>query len=525
MALAATVFALPTMVMGATFSLLVQAARRNDGGVGRAMALNTLGGALAAVLFGVLLLPSMGSKWTLVLIALGYLALVPKVAGWRWAFLAAPVALLLILPSDLRLVRTPPGARVTDYREGVMASVAVIEDATHHRTLHVNNRFQQGGTAAAALQYKHAHIPLLLHAAPKRALFLGLGTGITFGAAGLYPNLQADGVELVPEVIEVMPRFEPYNFAPSRQPQLKLYTADAQRFVRTTAARYDVIVADLFHPAMDGAGALYTREHFQAIHERLAPGGLFCQWLPLHQLDEPMLRSITRTFLDVFPDAQAWLLSWNVDAPALGLIGSFGPRRYSSRWVEGRLSDPKLAAELKKLALADSIRLFGSLVAGPKALREFAADAPLNTDDRPRVIFSAPQFTYQKHAAPYGRLLTLLRLGAARADEGLNLGPDPDATPFAGRLTRYVSARDVYLKGLIDDSEGRRTQAMDAFVESARLSEDFTAGYAQCLTIASWQAKSKPDEARTLLRRLIEAQPSLPIAREMLDRLSKEPGQ
>jgi spermidine synthase len=326
-------------------------------------------------------------------------------------------------------------------------------------------------------------------------------------------------------VIEVMPRFEPYNFAPGRHPRLKLHTADARRFVRAAEARYDVIVADLFHPAMDGAGALYTREHFQAIRERLATGGLFCQWLPLHQLDEPMLRVITQTFLDVFPDAQAWLLSWNVDAPALGLIGSVGPRRYSSRWVEGRLSDPKLAAELKKLALADSIRLFGSLVAGPKALREFAADAPLNTDDRPHVIFGAPQFTYQKHAASYGRLLTLLRLGAARADEGLNLGPDPDATPFAGRLTRYVSARDVYLKGLIDDAVGRRTQAMDAFVESARLSEDFTAGYAQCLTIASWQAKSKPDEARALLRRLIEAQPSFPIARDMLDRLSKESGQ
>ena len=45
------------------------------------------------------------------------------------------------------------------------------------------------------------------------------------------------------------------------------------------------VVADLFHPGRDGAGALYTREHFAAVRELLTEGGLFCQWLPLYQLD------------------------------------------------------------------------------------------------------------------------------------------------------------------------------------------------------------------------------------------------
>ena len=169
-----------------------------------------------------------------------------------------------------------------------------------------------------------------------------------------------------------------------------------------------MIVADLFHPARDGAGSLYTLEHFQAIRERLAPGGLFCQWLPLHQLDEDMLRVITRTFLEVFPGGQGWLLRFNVDAPVLGLVGSVGPLHYSTQWVEKRLNDSLLESELKKLALTDSIRLFGNLVAGPEALRAFAGDAPLNTDDRPRVTFGAPRFVYQKTAASYGRLLKLL---------------------------------------------------------------------------------------------------------------------
>ena len=40
-----------------------------------------------------------------------------------------------------------------------------------------------------------------------------------------------------------------------------------------------------------------------------------------------------------------------------------------------------------------------------------------------------------------------------------------------------MSARDIYLKGLVEDAEGRQAEAVDAFVESARLSEDFTPGH------------------------------------------------
>ena len=517
MLVTAFVLLLPTICMGAVFSHLVQAARTKAGGVGWAIALNTFGGALAPAFFGVMLLPTIGSKWTLVLISLAYLALLPKISGWRWGILAAPLILTFGLPAKLQIVPIPPDGRLAEFREGVMSSVAVIEDATRHRTLRVDNRFQMGGTSAALAEYRHAHIPLLLHPAPKRALFLGLGTGITFGAASLHPNLKADGVELVPEIIAVLPQFEPFNFSPARNPQLKLHIADARRFVRSTDERYDVIVADLFHPARDGAGSLYTLEHFQAIRQRLQPGGLFCQWLPLHQLDEPMLQIVVRTFLEVFPDAQAYLLRFNVDAPVLGLVGLLEPPRISSHWIENRLSDPRLEEQLKKLTLADSVRFFGSLIAGPKGLREFAANASLNTDDQPRILFGAPQFTYQKNSTSYGRLLALLNRGIANPREVFQFSHDSDAAPFAQRLSDYMTARNVYLRGLVEEVEGHSARAIDAFVESARLSPDFTPGYAQCLTIASLQAKARPGEARALLQRLIEAQPSKPIAGDLLN--------
>ncbi|PYI82627.1 MAG: hypothetical protein DME26_17020, partial [Verrucomicrobia bacterium] len=101
----------------------------------------------------------------------------------------------------------------------------------------------------------------------------------------------------------------------------------------------------------------------------------------------------------------------------------------------------------------------------------------------------------------------------------LQFDSDTQAIQFADRLMKYISARDVYLRGLVAEAEGDQARAIDAFVESARVSEDFTPGYAQCLTLASLQAKTEPARARVLLQRLVQAQPSRPVARELLKRL------
>ena len=209
--IAALVFGLPTMLMGATFSHLVQSARGPDGGIGRAAAWNTLGGALSGVLFVGVLIPLIGTKGTFLLLAAGYALLALRctagVVATRPIWMAGVIIIALeaaILPLDLRLIKLPAGAALKDYREGVMASVAVIATPDGHRALRVNNRFQMGGTAAALAERRQAHLPLLLHPSPQRALFLGPGTGITLGAASLHDGLQSEGVELLPEVVAMM---------------------------------------------------------------------------------------------------------------------------------------------------------------------------------------------------------------------------------------------------------------------------------------------------------------------------------
>jgi spermidine synthase len=51
---------------------------------------------------------------------------------------------------------------------------------------------------------------------------------------------------------------------------------------------FDVVVGDLVVPPRSGASSLFTREHFAAARQALAPGGIFCQWLPMHQLSEEL---------------------------------------------------------------------------------------------------------------------------------------------------------------------------------------------------------------------------------------------
>jgi spermidine synthase len=515
---ASMIFFLPTLLMGATFSHLVQSAKRPEGGIGRAVAFNTLGGALAPLVFGVILLPLGGAKWSLITTAVGYLALIPELPRRHTWLLLTPAALLLgAITVDLRGLQLPERVSIVAYEEGAFASVSVVEDDAGYRTLRVNNRFQMGGTATISAERRQAQIPLLLHSAPRSALFLGVGTGITFGAAVTHAGLEADGVELLPEVIEMMKHFSPENANPLHHPRLRMFAADARRFVRATDSTYDVIVADLFHPAMDGAGALYTREHFQAIRQRLATNGLFCQWLPLYQMDGSMLRVIVRTFLDVFPEAQAWLLRFNIDTPVIGLVGFVNRPASPSETAQRWLNQGELALQLRQLVLTDAVQLFGCLLADAGTLASYAADAPLNTDDQPRVIFEAPHASYRRDSQPGEQLLVLLK--AWRPDLHSVFVAGASAEQIVQRVQNFIIARDLYLRGLLAEGEQQLPEALDFYLAGSRASADFTWGYARCLTIAKLFARSDPERARVLLERLIEAQPAQAAARELLEQL------
>lgn len=162
--------------------------------------------------------------------------------------------------------------------------------------------------------------------------------------------------------------------------------ADAVRYVATTEDKFDVVIADLFHPAWDGAANLYTAEHFERIKGRLNSDGLFCQWLPLYQLDMNTLKIIMRTFLSIYPHARLFLDHFGVDTPVLGLVGGPSRQRFSPDWYETRV-DKALAASLNTVRLTSGYELFGLYAGGPFESAQFAGEGPINTEDRPTILF------------------------------------------------------------------------------------------------------------------------------------------
>ena len=175
-------------------------------------------------------------------------------------------------------------------------------------------------------------------------------------------------------------------------------------------------------------------------------GGLFCQWLPLYQLDLPVLQTIIRTFLQVFPEGSAVLAHYSLKTPIVGLVAGLTPLRYPADYLERRVQDDTLRAGLEAVRLQDSLAFFGNFLAASESLRAFAGEGPLNTDDRPVVIFEAPRFAYSHQEPPYVRLLSLMEHLQPRPRDILQPAQNPSEVSQHERLAAYWEARQRFLR-------------------------------------------------------------------------------
>ena len=91
--------------------------------------------------------------------------------------------------------------RIVYYRDGLSATVAVSQ-AGEHFFLRVNGKLDAGTAGDMPTQLMSGHLPLLLHADPKKVLVIGLGSGITAGAVARYPVERVDVIEIEPAVVE-----------------------------------------------------------------------------------------------------------------------------------------------------------------------------------------------------------------------------------------------------------------------------------------------------------------------------------
>ena len=406
-----------------------------------------------------------------------------------------------------------------------MAAVSVVEDAGGVMRLRIDNRQQEGSSDSRFADARQALLPLLLHREPRRALFLGLGTGVTAFSAATDPTLAVDAVELLPEVIAASAHFTRAMGNQESAARVNTIAADARRYVRASAQTYDVIVSDNFHPARSGSGALYTVEHFRAVRQRLNADGLFCQWLPLHQLDLETLRSVVQAFLLAYPGGWAVLATNSLETPVIGLVGRADGRLFDAAQIRQRVSQAAFPQHPAAFGLNDEFAVLGSFVAGPRSLARFAGSSLANSDDRPVVAYMAPRITYAPDSLPRDRLFALLaELAIAPAD--VLAGPADAA--MSQRIAAYWSARTRFLEVGRNVRNTGDVQRMLAHVREPllavlRLSPEFRPAYDPLLRMATVQARSNAPEARLLLAELSRLQPARPEADEQLRRLTTPP--
>ncbi|MBW7969605.1 spermidine synthase [Bradyrhizobium sp. BR 10289] len=516
LAVAIALFLLPATAMGALFGLLAQRVSDHRGSVGTAVGINSLGACIAPLVAAQLLIPGLGAWTALLAVALGYLLLLPPGrSALLWSAAPAVAALLLWLNPAPSLTRVPAGGALLAVREGPMATASVVDDAAGTRYLEINGHFRMGGTSSTRSDYRQAMLPLLLHEAPRDALFLGIGTGATMVGGAQMPGISVRGVELSREVMELLPWF--VNPAPASRPLVTV--ADARRYVAADTGQHDVIIADLFHPALDGSGALYTVEHFEAIKRRLAPGGIFCQWLPLYQLDLPSLRTIVRGFLDIYPDGSAWLNHYSVRTPMLALLGTRNGRPLDTEALAARLRDSATASVARPFGFETPLDLLGQYVAGPQALAAFAGDGPRNTDDFPFVTFDARRNVRALTAAPWSLLLAVTK--DIRSDPNELLTRATEREQLGARLNAYWAARNRFLEAgaaLPGDPRGAALieAASPGLIDALRLSQEFDPAYGPLMGMARSLLGSDRAAAARLLRKINEAAPSRREARDLL---------
>lgn len=522
---AALAFGVPTIVMGALFSHLTGLVAAH--GVGRAYALNTLGSAAAPFVFGVWAITEFGYTDALYVVVYGYLAVFGLFTWFRRfkpvmqiGAILGVVALSSTAPKSLVLVDVEEGWETLSQHETLMGLVIVSEQTDSDpplRRLQVGKQFRMGGAKAFG-ERRMGHLPLLLAPDAERALFLGVGTGATAGAVASFPGLtQIDAVELVPAVLEELHHFEAINGSIHTDDRVALHAADARRFVAASSTQFDVIVADLFHPARDGAGNLYAREHFEHVRDRLTDDGLFAQWIPMYQLDAESLRLVIRTFCDVFGETHSWLGIYNVRNPALVLIGrdaarTSGPLSIDLQQLQTRLAEPVYG----ELLMSDPRDVVAGYMLDRAGLLALAGQGPLSTDLHPRVAVTSPRGAYLDDTRRGPENLRAVLQARTGPPQGLLTSPNGEAlAAFDAARQQFSSALAQYLTGELVRAEASTDAAANApipmeaiehFLAAHRTAPEFTAARGM-LYMAAQQGKA---QAEAIYPALVEVSPDNP---------------
>lgn len=329
--------------------------------------------------------------------------------------------------------------------DGVNASVSVLR-SDNYVALRINGK-TDASTGDERTQLLLGHLGAALNPAPRRVLIIGFGSGMTASAVSRYADVERiDCVEIEPAVIRAAPFLEKLNRGVMNDPRLHVVFDDARNFLLSSREAYDLIISEPSNPWIAGIATLFTNEFYAAVRQRLAPGGMFVQWVQSYSLAPDDLRMVIGTLAPHFPDVSLW----RGEGPDLLLFGrtndsSIRFDRLRSLWKNQDIRD-----DFEALDVHAPEGLIAYYLLDNSAVRRLAEGSAMNTDDRTLLEYHAPQ--------------TLLASGLSETNQALiarfrtaplppNLEPsETQSTLEAGSMTALdlndPAAARMFLKAL-----------------------------------------------------------------------------
>ncbi|PWU10320.1 MAG: SAM-dependent methyltransferase [Terriglobia bacterium] len=413
-----------TLLWGASFPLALAGAAAGGEDparlTGETYAANTAGSIAGALLFSLILIPAIGTGnserlllWLAAAAGAAALASAAVSITKRIAWTAAAVLLATALAatiSDVPWQVTAYGRRVAPVLRGLDADLKPAEplfvgegrNASIAITQRGDQRFfyVSGKPEASSapldmrLQRMMGHLPALFHPAPRSVLVVGFGAGVTAGSFVLYPEVQHIVIcELEPLIPPASGKyFARENYNVLDDPRTRVIYDDARHFVYTSSEKYDVITTDPIHPWVKGTSTLYSKEYYELVKDRLNPGGVVAQWLPIYESDEETVKTELATFFSVFPSGTVWSNFLNGDGYDLVLIGRADDSPIPVDALESRLNQPayaRIRASLGETGFPSTLDLLASYAGRGPDLAQWLTGAQINEDLNLRLQYLA----------------------------------------------------------------------------------------------------------------------------------------
>ena len=399
------VMLIPAIFAGISFPLgirlVVDVASHAGSGVGRMAAINTLGGIAGSLAVGFLMLPWIGLENTLR--ATTGIGMLVGIFSWLLLEGSSPVKrrgkliilfsllwLLISLSSNsfyIKRMRLPgdflaaDGQLIAEPVEGVGSYMAVLGVGSQ-KELQVNRMWQ--GTDQKNHQTTAAHIPMLFHRNPRKVLVVGLGTGQTARSFLAHPVEKLDVVEIEQGLVNlVVEHFDGASWM--GRDEVEMIIDDGRNYVSHTSGTYDVISLEVGQVFRPGVATFYTRDFYQEARDRLSPGGVVCQFVPLNFLSRDDFLSVVATFTETFPQSVLWY-----NTSELLLVGMAADRIELPDARIGFLDSEVLQQDLDfaywgggRQFLQKKHVFLGGFLCGPGDLERMTAGASIYVDDRP----------------------------------------------------------------------------------------------------------------------------------------------